>query len=121
MISFDLLLSKLPYSFQRKTLTELTNGYFASPEDFMDALAEEDNEKLETALHETADNAVSVYTSERYEWASCHVQQVAMYEDESSATDAAGRIAYAWYVTELEALQDVINEAREIVTDNANA
>lgn len=120
MISFDLLLAKLPYEKQRDALTELAGNYFASGEDLLNAIAEDDNGKLETALHETADGNVSVYTSERYAWASEHIQQVASHEDDSGATDAADRIAYAWYMDELETLQDTINEVRQILDNTPN-
>lgn len=82
-----------------------------------------DGDKLEDALFETADSEVSVYTSDRFEWAASHPREVSEYESDALCCTSSieEAIAFCWQKAERAALRDATEALRSALALDAAA
>ena len=106
-----------------KEIIERLGDWFESESDLLEAIGSE-SDKLDDALSEYADGEVSVYASERYEWAASHVGEVAEYEREAvAASDGSVEkaLAYCWYESEMNEARQAVERVQNLLEEMANA
>lgn len=88
-------------------------------EEFVQAIKDDDD--LTDEVSEWADGQVSVYTSDRYEWAAKNVRTVQEYEEEalgmSDGKSVENILAACWMLSEEEYMRDILDEARKALND----
>lgn len=88
-------------------------------EEFMQAVKDDDD--LTDAVTQWADEQVSVYTSDRYEWAAKNVRTVQEYEEEALSMGDGKSIenvlGICWMLSEEARMRDILDEARKALND----
>ena len=100
------------------TLEEL-EGYFKDEAETLEAIKEA-SDKLDDAIHEIADGRVSVYHSERYEWAANNHIAIANGEEEAiscGSKSVSDIIAWCWYESERDEIRDDIATIANVIPD----
>lgn len=102
---------KLKESAKSDMFTELADCF--DEEEFLDKLRSDD---LGDAIHETADSNVSVYTHDQMEWLTENIGHA----DQENAIACGAKTcqeiaAYCWYESNMEDLNESVNEAKELL------
>lgn len=88
-------------------------------EEFVQAIKDDDD--LTDEVSEWADGQVSVYTSDRYEWAAKNVRTVQEYEEEALSMGDGKSIenvlGICWMLSEEARMRDILDEARKALND----
>jgi len=100
-------------------IQELANDYYETPNAFMTAIVDEDDE-LSDKISEYADGNVSTYTKDVYDWINDNYSLVQTYEQDAISEYGATTVEKIGQVCQYLAYQeyanDAINEARKILT-----
>lgn len=106
------------YSHQKEIIERLQD-YFQSPSDLFDAI-ESNSDRLNEAIHEYADGEVSVYTSDRLQWAADHQGEISNYEEEAidcGSKTMEGIAAFCWYSSVQQEAFDAVAKAQEYINE----
>ena len=117
----ELKLTELGFSSEDiEALEELSDftGH-ETEEEFVQAIKDDDD--LMDEVSEWADGQVSVYTSDRYEWAAKNVRTVQEYEEEalsmSDGKSVENVLGICWMLSEEARMRDILDEARKALND----
>lgn len=96
----------------KEHLTDFMDRFFTNWTDMLNFLREDEwNDKT----NDYANDAVSYYTEDRFEWAQENSYAVAKYEREAMENSVTinGAIAFCWYETVLDELTEELTQAKE--------
>lgn len=117
----DLLTAKGLDATDIEALEELADatGAYDDEATFLQAIKDDDD--LSDEVTEWADGQVSVYTSDRFEWAAKNVRTVQEYEEEalgiSDGKSIENVLGICWMLSEEARMRDILEEARKALND----
>ena len=102
---------------EAQQLEELANDYYDDETAALSSI-KDDDDRLDTAIHELADGAVSVYTHDRLEWLTNNHQHCDQEEAIAMGAKSAEDIAaWCWYEQERNSLRELTGKVRDILEE----
>ena len=104
-----------------ETLEELADATSSYDDEDAFIQAIKDDDDLTDEITQLADGQVSVYTSDRFEWAAKNVRTVQEYEEEalsmSDGKSIDNVLGICWMMSEEARMRDLLEETRKALND----